>query len=244
MKQIAAQGINPVLLGVPDKWTDTVPTVDKMPSRFNAGNIKVWEDCIKVIDTRLESHEQWSAVIQMYIRICGRKNLDPFTTDLDRADNEAIRAYMKMARLALCRWFDRTRILEQTLMQKVWHTVTIREEQGFVLHAYARTMPLISLPELELFLRRTCKFHIVPGRGGKTWQGYPRPDVMFSCQIINSQHVRLHYAITVTRPIFNERAERGIRMTVNELRDWINKTFWMPVARGFKPRYTSRNTSF
>ena len=245
MKQIAAanNGINPVLLGVPERWTDTAPTVSKMPTRFNAGNSNVWQTCVQALDARLSAHEQWSKAIQMYVRLCVKQSLDPFTTELDRADNEAIRSYLKMARLNLVKWLDKTRILELVYIKKVWHEVELRD-QGFVIHVFARCEPQSKLDELQYFLRRICRFHIIPGNFGKTWQGYPRPDIRFDAKIINSQHVRLHYAITVTRQVFIEKLEKGERVSVTDLRTWILKSFWMPIARGIRPLHTLRKTSF
>jgi hypothetical protein len=243
MKQIASNGINPVLLGVPERWTDTAPTINKMPERFNAGNIKVWILCVQATDARLDPHEQWSKAVQMYVRLCVKRSLDPFTTELDRADNEAIRSYLKMARLNLVKWLDRTHLLELLYLNKVWHEIELRD-QGFVVHVYARCEPQCKLDELQYFLRRTCKFHIATGNGGKTWQGYPRPDILFDAKLVNGQHVRLHYAITVTRQVFNEHLEKGDHVSVNDLRNWILKTLWLPSARGFRPVHTLRKTSF
>lgn len=251
MLKIQAGGINPTLLGVPERWVDATPTASRFPPKFNPDAQYVWVSVLDSEDYRertkqLPNAARWGIAIHMYLVAADAEELDPFTRSntLDANDNGAVLSFLQRARRKIVKWFDHNGLMELFIIRKVKRDVTLTEN-GFVLECWARAEYEGDRMQLDALLRdRFIGLQPVPSEKGRVLTKMLNPFVWLSVSFKAGRYVTLNYRIVVNHHFYHPKIEGGESVGKTDLLNWVDRMLWLPQVRLYQFKIQNRKSQF
>ncbi len=251
MLKIQAGGINPTLLGVPERWVDMPPTPSRFPPKFNPDAQYVW---VGVLDSDeyaaatqgAPNTVKWGVAVHMYLVAARLEELDAFTRSntLGSADNGEVLSFLQRARRKIVKWFDGNGLMELFIIRKVKREVTMTEN-GFVLDCWARAEYEGDRMQLDALLRdKYIGLQPVPSEKGRVLTKMLNPFVWISVSFKAGRWVTLHYRIVVNHRFYHPKLQEGTSVGKTELMDWVDRMLWLPQVRLFKFKIQNRKSQF
>jgi hypothetical protein len=215
------------------------PSVANFPRSFNQAARFVWE---KVLSKNLQGDcpTQWTVAVRQYLNDCRALGVFPYHTSMQQHRNDQLAMFLIDQRRKLSKFFNDSGFFEKFQVQRVERSYQVTP-RVFVLSATAYLLPnddptwrqWLTLVPLPRFLRDSSR--------GNTYEKELTPSTQVSVHMRNETTASVTY--TITSHTLPEWPARDKVPTPEQMREFVEQTFWMPAVRSHRIKNT-RNKFF
>lgn len=206
------------------------PSTKNFPRSFNQRALFVWE---KVLQEKIQGDcaSRWETAVRLYLNACKNLGLFPYHTSMQQHRNDQLASFLIDQRRHISKFFNDSGFFDKFQVQRVERSYTVTPT-AFLLQATAFLLPTddptwrqwLTLVPLPRFTRDSSR--------GNTYEKELTPGTQVSVKVRNETTASVTY--TITSHTLPEWPSRDVVPTADQMRDFVEQTFWMPAVRSHR----------